>query len=702
MPPQTTNLKSLRRVAAMLVFCLAVMPSQVAAQSELSTEASTVGALPTDSVKIYDRAFFDRFNPQTASDLIDRLPGFTLDAGAESLRGFGGAAGNVLIDGERPTSKSGGIEEALRRTPANQVERIEVIRGSAGLSEAAGQAVVANIIRFRNRTAGSYELKLERAGDGIVYPSSEVTLARSIGEWTTSTKANAFWERFPLKGPRLQLDANGELVSSQFEDRPFVFWQAFVSSEAKRALAGGTLTLTGRVISSNFLPDTERLGYDGRLPDETPDSRFFIDFDSIFKGGEFGIDWSRRLSSGWNIKLLSLSSIDRLDDQQDVTTERPVGTVVSGSDFSLIEDGLETIFRTAISSSGRGQFTSEFGGEVTFNRLDSSLALSTFEGDEVSVIDLPAANVTVEELRGEVFANLIWQAGESVSVEGGFALEASEISVSGDASNSQTFSFVKPFLNVIYDWRPGIQLRTGLRRTVGQLNFSEFAASASAEDDRFLGGNPTLGPDQTTRGSLTIDLRSDARGALNLELFHEWRDDVIEQVELPSGAFGADNAGDGTVWGLTANASLSLSRFISGGLFEIEADIRNSSFTDPFTGQDRDLSNVESPTVFAEFRQDLTAHRVSWGASYRAALDNQVFFADEESFSTEGETYRLFVETTRYFGLRINLALRNIGGRSRDRERRFFAPSRAGVFTGTELINRERGMFATITVSGQF
>ncbi|MEM6545145.1 MAG: Plug domain-containing protein, partial [Pseudomonadota bacterium] len=124
MPPQTTNLKSLRRVPAMLVFSLAVMPSQVAAQSELSTEASTVGALPTDSVKIYDRAFFDRFNPQTASDLIDRLPGFTLDAGAESLRGFGGAAGNVLIDGERPTSKSGGIEEALRRTPANQVERI--------------------------------------------------------------------------------------------------------------------------------------------------------------------------------------------------------------------------------------------------------------------------------------------------------------------------------------------------------------------------------------------------------------------------------------------------------------------------------------------------------------------------------------------------------------------------------------------------
>ena len=67
-----------------------------------------------------------------------------------------------------------------------------------------------------------------------------------------------------------------------------------------------------------------------------------------------------------------------------------------------------------------------------------------------------------------------------------------------------------------------------------------------------------------------------------------------------------------------------------------------------------------------------------------------------------GETYRIFVETTRYFGMRMNFALRNIGGRAFERERNFFDPSRAGAFVGTELIDRERGMFATLTVTGQF
>ncbi len=684
------------------LLCLAGGAQPLIAEETAESPASARSALPVDAVKSYSRAFFDRFNPQTAQDLIDRLPGFTLDAGADDLRGFGGTAGNVLFDGERPSSKVGGVEDALRRTPADQVERIEVIRGSAGLSEAAGQAVVANIIRRRDRTAGSYEVELERAGDGIVYPSGELTAARRIGQWTTSTKANAFWERYPLEGPRLQSDADGNLISSQYEDRPSELAEAYLSSEAKRTLAGGTLTLTGRAGGSAFLPDTERLGYDGRLPGGMPDERFFIDFDSVLLEGELGVDWSRLLSSGWSAKLLSLSSIQNLEEEQDVTTERPVGDIVSGSNFDLSEDSFETIFRTALTRTTPGKLTPEFGGEVTYNRLESQLDLVTFIGDEVTAIDLPAANVTVEELRGEVFANLIWHVADSLSLEGGLAIEASEISVSGDATSTQTFDFVKPFATVIYDWRPGVQLRLGARRTVGQLDFSEFAASASAADDRFLGGNPSLGPDQTTRASFTVDLRSDARGALNVELFHEWRDDVIEQVELPSGAFGADNAGDGRVYGVTVNASLPLTRFVPGGLVEVEADVRDSTFSDPLTDRDRDLSDVESPTLLVEFRQDLTLHRVAWGFSYRADRDTTVFFADEESYETTGETYRLFVETTRYFGLRMNLALRNIGDRDFLRERRFFSPSRGGVFTGTETIDRERGMFATLTVTGQF
>ncbi|MEM7707249.1 MAG: TonB-dependent receptor [Pseudomonadota bacterium] len=660
----------------------------------------TVGL--TDGVQRYSRTLFQRFNPQTALDMIERLPGFTLDGGSSNLRGFGGAAGNVLIDSERPSSKSGGIEDALRRIPADQVDRIEVIRGSAGLSEAAGQSVVANVIRRREQTAGSWEVELERADDGTVYPSAEVTIARQIGRWATSTKFNGFWERFPLAGPRVQRDSLGALRSSQFEDRPSVLTQGYVSTDADRPLGGGTLTLTGRLGRSAFLPETERLGFDGRLPDGMPDDRFFIDFDSIFLEGELGLDWTRPLANDWSMKLLSFSSRQSLDDEQLVTLERPVGTDLSGSDFQLEEERFETVLRGTLAKAGVGKLKPEFGGEVAFNRQDSLLTLETRNGDEVTRIDLPAADVVVEELRAELFANLIWLATEDLSVETGLAIEASEIQVTGDAENTQSFFFGKPFATLIYDARPGLQFRLGARRTVGQLNFSQFAASASAEDDRLLGGNPELRPDQTTRAALTMDLRSDARGALNVETFYEWRDDVIEQILLPSGAFGSANAGDGRVWGVTANASVPLAPVVRGGLLEVEADLRDSDFADPLTGRDRDLSNVRSPAVLAEFRQDLTDQKWAWGFSYRAAQDNAFFFADEESLTTNSDQWRIFVETTRYRGIRANLGLRNIGDRSFLRERRFFEPSRAGSFAGSETVDRSRGMFVTLTLTGQF
>ena len=681
-----------KRVAFFLtLLCLNSVVFPTAAQ-EPSTQSDR---------QVYERSFFDRFNPQTARDMIDRLPGFTLDAG-DDIRGFGGAAGNVLIDGERPSSKDGGLEDALGRIPANQVERIEVIRGSAGLSEAAGQSVVANIIRKRGGTAGSWELELERAADGIVYPSGELTIARQFGAWETSTKVNAFWERFPLGGPRIKTGPEGMLLSSQLEDRPSTLTDAFISSEAERPAAGGQLALTGRFGRSAFLPTTERRGFDGRLPNGSPDDRFFIDFDSVFIEGELGVDWTRPVSDDWSVKLLSLTSFQDLDQEQNVSTEHPVGTVTSGSTFVRLQDSFETVFRSAISKSGDGRFIPEFGGEIAYNRLDSRLSLETRDGDLATQIDLPAANVLVEELRGEAFVNLIWRAAQKLSVETGLAVEASEISVSGDAASTQSFFFIKPFATLIYDVRPGLQMRLGARRTVGQLDFSDFAASASAEDDRLLAGNPELGPDQTTRATFTVDMRSETRGAINVELFHEWRDDVIEQILLPSGAFGSANAGDGRIWGVTANASLILSPLIPGGLIEVEADIRDSTFADPLTGSDRAISNVSSPTILAEFRQDLTGRKLAWGFSYRAARERSFFFANEESLTRDGEQWRVFIETTRVKGIRTNLAIRNMGKRNFFRERRFFEPSRADAFTGTETINRDRGIFATLTLSGQF
>ena len=78
--------------------------------------------------------------------MIGRLPGFTFDDG-NTARGFAGTAGNVLIYGGRPTSKTDDLQSILNCIPASDVERIELIRGGAPGIDMQGQIVVARVIR---------------------------------------------------------------------------------------------------------------------------------------------------------------------------------------------------------------------------------------------------------------------------------------------------------------------------------------------------------------------------------------------------------------------------------------------------------------------------------------------------------------------------------------------------------------------------
>jgi hypothetical protein len=54
---------------------------------------------------VYQAAYFTAFSPSNALELVQRVPGFSLDVGSQEVRGFGQAAGNVVINGQRPSRR---------------------------------------------------------------------------------------------------------------------------------------------------------------------------------------------------------------------------------------------------------------------------------------------------------------------------------------------------------------------------------------------------------------------------------------------------------------------------------------------------------------------------------------------------------------------------------------------------------------------
>ena len=139
------------RVAILLtsaVVTVVALPQCLAAKS--SSDAAAASSARTT---VYPDQFFAQYAPRTAYDIVQRVPGFTLDLGATQtnqgavdVRGFAGTAGNVVINGARPSTKAETLDVTLARIPAQQVVRVELGPGDLYGSDYAGKSQVLNIV----------------------------------------------------------------------------------------------------------------------------------------------------------------------------------------------------------------------------------------------------------------------------------------------------------------------------------------------------------------------------------------------------------------------------------------------------------------------------------------------------------------------------------------------------------------------------
>ena len=166
----------------------------------------------------YEAAFFQRYAPVTALDMVNNLPGFRLDNGDSDTRGFGGAAGNVIINGARISAKSETPENILGRIPAADVLRIEVIRGQVGGLDLRGQNVVANVIRTGDTASGAWTAGASSFDPGGgVYPFGELSYSVSPDRGQLTVALAASESKDIVARRERVLDADGNLQESRFE-----------------------------------------------------------------------------------------------------------------------------------------------------------------------------------------------------------------------------------------------------------------------------------------------------------------------------------------------------------------------------------------------------------------------------------------------------------------------------------------------------
>ena len=674
-----------------LLLCTALVGVLTAASPAIAQTSSAVPESPAvcgdattlsctvEGRVLYTPPFFAQFNPVTALDMVRRVPGFSIDPG-DDVRGFGGAAGNVLIDGQRPSTKSTDIFDTLSRIGASAISHIELIRGGTGGLDVGGQSVVVNVV-LKAGSAGSdqsvWEFRLlKRRPNGFVRPSGEVSFSGRVGETKYTIGASAF-------GFGLRFTGDEQITrftdDDEFRTRAGEFRDQGGSANAKleRVLGNG---------------DTVRLNVEGSLSrsrDDTAETRFLevggpdlalFSFPFRRYAYEAGGDYEHAFSDNFDIKLIGVFS--RQNRQFD-----------SGFEFlPAIGDGEESLFvsdRTNGELIGRVEFgwsawkkhAIQFGGEVASNFIDSEAQL--FVADDAGVLvleDIDGANTRVSELRGEPFFNDSWKISEKLTADIGFAVELSNISQSGDNANSRFFTYPKPTLRLTYSAGPKTQFRLSAERQVNQLSFGQFVTSVNFDDEDVDFGNPDLQPQRTWAFESSFEKRFGDIGVIELIGFYNYVQDVEDLLPIGGVVEVPGNIGDGEIYGASLKLTAPLDwLYLKGGRVDAEVTQRDSSVTDPVTGLDRNFSFTPNTFFEVDFRQDLPKYKISWGAGFRRRNKERGFGLDEVTIFRGQVDMNVFIETTVIKGVKARFEVNDVTNSTNFRERTVFDGSRANA-----------------------
>lgn len=577
-----------------------------------------------DATLTYEPNFFAAANPRTALDMVIRVPGFTLDEG-DDARGFGGNSGNLLIDGERPSTKSEPLRSILLRIPASGVERLELIRGAAAGLDAAGQAVILNVVRKARPLEGIGELE-GRFLDDSARPNGSLALTYRRGPVTVDGQLSIFDQRQTFNAIESRFTPQGSLIERELErvDEPFRNYElqlGFRRKDANGAAFG--LRFSGEIFRFRQRVDIDLLD-SALLPIEEQLSQF----EEQGQEGELTFDYEHPLGSGQSFKLVLLQNLETFSGVSDF--REAIGAPEEAfSRFRNDDLSGESVLRATFSLKPAKDVTLETGLEGAYNFLESDAALLEERDGVLVTIPLPSTDVRVAEGRGEAFANANWRIGPKLRLEGGLRVEASTIRQSGDQGLTRFFVFPKPRLLLTWNAREKTQVRLLLERQVGQLDFGAFVTNTSLQDDLTNAGNPELEPDRTWSAEAALEQRWGAQGSATLRLGY---DDlqaapdlvpVLDQFDAP----GNLNGGRRLRAALEANIPLD-ALGLKGAVLETEAFVRDNRIPDPVTGQDRRLSDDRLFQIDATYRHDVATLKTTFSGSVS-------WFGERESFRLE-------------------------------------------------------------------
>ncbi|MGM0634363.1 MAG: TonB-dependent receptor plug domain-containing protein [Pseudomonadota bacterium] len=592
-----------------------------------------------DSTVVYPASYFRDYNPTSANDMVDRIPGVSLSGGGGG-RGLG-TGGDLLIDGQRIAGKDNSPSDQLQRIAASEVQRIEIIRGTSGELSVRGSGQVVNVVLVEtaSRSSTTVEVNSDRHHDGEVQPGGSISHSRQSGNFQALLNLEADPRYLHQKRREAAMTPDGEPIDSTFE------------SNVRDQMGYQASTTMSYVTGPQRLQLNLLYGDDGAERDIMRRVTEYDDGATTLRGEaepvvydfhnwEVGGDYEYSLDNGGRLQVLFIVN----DETRDNVRERygiddPDAAAPERSKqlfYDTNQRTRERIGQTSYSWRVTEGHDLQLGVERAQTILDSSLFIGSRDasgeaapqyGNLPPLLSASNPGTNVEEMRYEGFAFHNWAMNDRMSLESNLVYETSTIEQSGTVDQKRSFSFLRPKVDYRFDVTNQFQIRATAERQVSQLSFSNFAATVNTDDnDRDTNaGNPDLVPEKEMRYELTLEYRlPENLGVLSSRFFFRDIEDYIGKIDAttdPDRPVSADgNVGDAERWGVYLDASTRLTPLgLPDALLTSSLNIFDSRITDPFLGTEERINGRGRAEL--SFRHDLTDWRMNYGFDYRHPLN---------------------------------------------------------------------------------
>lgn len=558
---------------------------------------------------VIDRKEIQALGGLTVGEVIRKLPG--IEAGGQGAdggmsaraRGMSRDAVQFLVNGERPTANARFALTHVSRLPADELERIEILRG--GSAEFGGAApVTVNLIVRKPVAHVSTSLKLA-AGMRGSEENGQATLSRGGGEggfsWllpltinrhgmpvdqtlerlSTLSAANRETERGAytidefILSPRLAWKRGADMLS---------LWPSYYRNDGKRATNMARDTGDSRTDRETSGTRIARLRAEGemRVGDNKLSGR------AALMQGQRHVDRDRVGRDALGV-VTAWNEAERREDREisaALRLDRPVGAhfLSAGVDFGR----------------HRRDDRQDFSGAVTGN--------SAFAGSE---------------RQWTLWTQDEWSWRPDLTATVGLRGEHMTIAASG---NSRRHGAVDPALALRWEPAAGWIARTSLSGAIRFPKLEELTAVATRatstntplEPDR--GGNPALKSERAANLEAGVE-RHFTGGMLGANLYRRHTEDFVERRTRLEGARWVDrpdNAGDARHWGLELSAKLNQAVFLpEDGSLRAHFTLPRGEVMDAQARARRPPRELPRYGFSLGYEGALPAWRASWGFQWQ-------------------------------------------------------------------------------------